>query len=137
MVALAAAPAVYFAAGMPGMDHSGAATNASVHASHRTLDPASFGAVLNDADVVTLNVHEPPAAVLVGTELTMPFDRIDPARLPTDRDTTIAVYCRSGAMSTIAVERLLELGYTHIVELEGGTDAWPGSGRQPSGGAES
>ena len=46
-----------------------------------------------------------------GTDLTMPFDELDTGALPSDRDSTLAVYCRSGTMSAIAVERLLACGH--------------------------
>ncbi len=59
----------------------------------------------------------------------MPFDNLDAGMLPADRATPLAVYCRSGSMSAIAVERLLALGYTDIIELDGGTDAWAAAGR--------
>ena len=39
----------------------------------------------------------------------MPFDNVDASMLPSDRDTPLAVYCRSGTLSAIAVQRLLAL----------------------------
>lgn len=89
------------------------------------MDPAGFAAAIVDPSTVTINVHVPAADIqLDGTEITMPFDNLDAGMLPSDRDTPLAVYCRSGSMSAIAVQRLLDLGYTDIVELDGGTDAW-------------
>ena len=55
----------------------------------------------------------------------MVFDHIDPRLPPTDRSTQLAVYRLSGDMSAIAVESLTRLGYTDIVELDGGMT--PGS----------
>lgn len=144
LVVLVVAVIAYFATGMPGMDHSsstmdhGMTSNSSSlmdhgmtpHSSHRMMESASFEAAIADTNTVAINVHVPAGAVaLNGTDLTMPFDDLDAGTLPSDRDSTLAVYCRSGAMSAIAVERLLALGYTNVVELEGGTDAWTASGR--------
>ena len=39
-------------------------------------------------------------------------------------------YCKSGRMSAEAAATLQELGYTDIVELSGGMDAWIADGRQ-------
>ncbi len=132
LVVFAVAVIAYFATGMPGMDHSGSTTNNGMtpHSAHRLMDPPSFEAAIAGTDVVVVNVHVPAEAIaLDGTDLTMPFDDLDIGKLPLDRDATLAVYCRSGSMSAIAVERLLALGFTDVVELDGGTDAWTASGR--------
>ena len=42
-----------------------------------------------------------------------------------DKDQLILVYCRSGNRSKQASEKLVELGYTQIVEF-GGINDWPG-----------
>ncbi|NLA36906.1 MAG: rhodanese-like domain-containing protein, partial [Actinobacteria bacterium] len=39
------------------------------------------------------------------------------------------VYCKSGNMSADAVADLAALGYTDVVELDGGFDAWVDAGR--------
>ncbi len=44
--------------------------------------------------------------------------------------TTIAVYCMSGNMSATAVQDLADLGYTDVVELDGGMMAWMADGRE-------
>jgi sulfur-carrier protein adenylyltransferase/sulfurtransferase len=46
------------------------------------------------------------------------------ALLPTDRDQTIAVYCRSGGRSARACKILQELGYAHVLNVKGGVVAW-------------
>lgn len=135
MVILAIAVVAYFATGMPGMDHSTSTDNhdmsdMSSRSAHRMMDPARFAAAVVDPGTVTINVHVPAADIQFdGTDMTMPFDNLDMKQLPADRDTPLAVYCRSGSMSAIAVQRLLALGYTDIVELDGGTDAWAAAGQ--------
>ena len=55
------------------------------------------------------------------------------SQLP-DKDQLILVYCRSGNRSKQASEKLVELGYTNIVEF-GGINDWTGetvSGNAPS-----
>lgn len=135
MVSLAIAVVVYFATGMPGMDHSSTTdthnmSDMSTATAHRMTDPAGFAAAIVDPTTVTINVHVPAADIqLDGTEMTMRFDNLDTGTLPSDRNTPLAVYCRSGSMSAIAVQQLLALGYTDIVELDGGTDAWAAAGQ--------
>lgn len=134
LMAFAVGVALYFALGMPGMDHgSGSrmdnmAMN-SVSPSHRLVGPVAFEAALDQRDAVVINVHIPYEGEIENTDLFMPFDDIDAATLPSDRATPLAVYCRSGTMSAEAVITLTRLGYTNIVELDGGMNAWRASGR--------
>lgn len=100
------------------------------------LPPARFAATITEPGRVLLNVHTPPEGQIAGTDLSIPYDqlRARAAELPADRATPLAVYCRSGRMSALAVVTLAGLGYRDIVELEGGMEAWVASGRtlQPS-----
>ena len=128
---------LYFALGMPGMDHgSGASTHSmaemdmgSATATHLLVDPAAFAARIAQEAAVVINVHVPYEGEIGGTHLFIPFDAIDVDLLPDDRTTPLVVYCRSGNMSAVAVLTLAGLGYTNIVELDGGMVAWEASGR--------
>jgi len=80
--------------------------------------------------VVTINVHVPNVGNIAGTDLAVPFDQISGSReLPADLATPLAVYCRSGNMSAPAVKDLAAMGYTDVVELDGGYDAWVQAGK--------
>lgn len=46
-----------------------------------------------------------------------------------DKDETVYVYCKAGARSAEAVELMERKGFKHIVELEGGLDAWNEAGK--------
>jgi phage shock protein E len=46
-----------------------------------------------------------------------------------DKSQTVYVYCKAGGRSGEAVELLKEKGFTHIVELDGGMDAWNEAGK--------
>lgn len=133
-VAFAVGVALYFALGMPGMDHGSDSTMDSMDMnsetlSHRLVDPDAFDTALEQPNTVVINVHVPYEGEIEGTDLLMPFDEIDAAALPPDRATPLAVYCRSDTMSAEAVVTLAGLGYTNIVELDGGMNAWRASGR--------
>lgn len=95
------------------------------------LDPDGFAAAIAEPGRVVINVHVPFEGAIAGTDLTIAFDQIrrDVAKLPTDLQSPIAIYCRSGRMSAVAARTLAELGYTNVVELEGGMNSWVASGR--------
>ena len=127
----------YFAFGMPGMDHGtppddGGSTAAVDHdaMSFMRLDPETFAARLGDPRAFVVNVHTPYQGELEGTDAFIPYDQIGGhARLPGDKGTEILLYCRSGRMSAIAAEALMDAGYTDVVDLAGGMDAWEADGR--------
>jgi rhodanese-related sulfurtransferase len=47
---------------------------------------------------------------------------------PTDKDTTITVYCGSGHHSTMAMAILWTYGYTSVTSLSGGFGGWVEAG---------
>lgn len=98
---------------------------------HRLVGAHEFATAIGRSDTLTVNVHVPYQGDIPGTDLSIPFDRVaeQSDRLPGDRDATIAIYCRTGPMSATAAETLRSLGYTDVVELEGGMKAWQASGR--------
>jgi rhodanese-related sulfurtransferase len=46
-----------------------------------------------------------------------------------DKDKTVYVYCKAGGRSAEAVEVMKAKKFKHIVELDGGTDAWTEAGK--------
>ncbi len=45
-----------------------------------------------------------------------------------DKDAVILVYCRTGHRSTIATSELKKLGFTHLLNIDGGMQAWTKAG---------
>ncbi len=134
IITFAVGVATYFALGMPGMDHGSGSTMGGMDMSsetptHRLVDPSAFEAALEQPDAVVINVHVPYEGEIEGTDLFMPFNEIDASALPSNPSIPLVVYCRSDAMSADAVITLAGLGYTNIVELDGGMNAWRASGR--------
>jgi len=116
------------ACGSPAED---SATPARADSSPQLLAPAEFATAIADPERVTVNVHVPFEGELPHTDLSIPFDRIKQQhmRMPADRSVPIAVYCMSGSMSAEAARILTSLGYTDVIDLDGGMEAWQASGR--------
>ncbi len=96
------------------------------------VTPEQARAVLTEADadeVTLLDVRQPkeyetghiPGAVLAPLpELSEHLDRLDPAR-PT------IVYCAVGGRSRVAAQILSGKGFTRVLNLKGGINAWEGA----------
>ncbi len=132
LAALSLTVAVVFAAGCSGNEADDAtATTSTGVPSARIVGVDEFAARLEDPDVVVVNVHVPDEGNLPDTDVSIPFDEITESdALPADLDTPLAIYCKSGNMSADAVADLEALGYTDVVELDGGFNAWVDAGRK-------
>lgn len=47
-----------------------------------------------------------------------------------DKDKVVYVYCKAGGRSAEAVDIMKTIGFKHIVELDGGADAWTEAGKK-------
>lgn len=96
--------------------------------------PEEFAARIGDPAAFLVNVHTPYEGEIAGTDAFIVFDEIagDP-QLPADKDTEVLLYCRSGRMSAIAADTLVEAGYTNVIDLEGGMVAWEAAGMTVTG----
>ena len=85
--------------------------------------------MLEDKDFILVNTHIPYEGEIPPTDLFIPFDEVADHldELP-GKDAKIVLYCRSGSMSTTAAQELASLGYTNILEVDGGMRAWDASG---------
>lgn len=108
---------------------TGEASTVSESAS-QLLEPAEFSQYIEDnPDAPVVNVHIPYEGHIEGTDSFVAFDEIsDWDGLPTDLSAPLVLYCRSGNMSAQATDTLEALGYTNVVDLEGGMNAWTDAG---------
>ena len=85
--------------------------------------------MLEEKDFTMVNVHIPYQGEIPQTDLFIPFDEIQNhlGELPA-KDAPIVLYCRSGSMSATAARVLVEEGYTNVMELDGGFNAWRATG---------
>ncbi len=88
-----------------------------------------LSAMLPEHDFTLVNVHVPYEGDIPDTDVTIPFDQIT-SRLDSlpEKDAPIILYCRSGRMSAEAAAALADQGYTNVMELDGGFDAWRAEG---------
>lgn len=94
------------------------------------VDPDGFRAALAASpEMPLINVHIPYEDHIEGTDAFIAFDSIlESADLPTDKSAPVALYCRSGNMSGQASAVLADAGYTNVIDLDGGMNAWEASG---------
>lgn len=85
---------------------------------------------LANKDFTFVNVHIPFEGNIANTDLSVPYNEIEQNvdQLPAEKAAKIVLYCRSGHMSSIAAEKLVELGYTNVWNLAGGMVAWEQAG---------
>jgi rhodanese-related sulfurtransferase len=65
------------------------------------------------------------------TDAFIPFQESGPQKVtayPADKTAKIFVYCRSGRMSAIVAQELMQAGYTNVWNLDGGFSAWEQAG---------
>ncbi|MDX2141410.1 MAG: rhodanese-like domain-containing protein, partial [Chloroflexota bacterium] len=98
---------------------------------YQTITIEEFAAALDQPDDSTvINVHIPYEGEVPNTDAQIAYNDIDAltAALP-DRNAPIILYCRSGRMSEEASRALVAPGYTNVVDVPGGMNAWTDSGR--------
>lgn len=124
----------YLVLGMPGMDHGPSGDEGSMasmdHASmtYASLPAGDFEARMAQGAFV-VNVHRPYEGEIDGTDAFIDYDEIvGDRRLPSDTEAPILLYCRSGRMSAVAADALVDAGYTDVAQLEGGMQAWEATG---------
>ncbi|KKL94600.1 hypothetical protein LCGC14_1863060 [marine sediment metagenome] len=90
------------------------------------VTPQELQPMLGGRDFPLVNVHVPYEGEIEGTDLFIAYDRIADrlGELPSELDSKIVVYCRSGGMSAIAASALVSAGYTNVWNLDGGMIAW-------------
>ncbi len=95
----------------------------------KAIDFNTLGSLLSDpaSNVLLLDVRtiEEYADGHIPGSVLKPYDEIAASFAEADTSRPIAVYCRSGRRSAIAVETLLAMGYTNVSDL-GGITGWKG-----------
>jgi len=92
----------------------------------RRADAASVVEILKRDDVTALDVREPSetAYAAIADSRNIPLGYLTRRLAEVPRDSTVVVYCQGGTRSSIAASLLSAAGYTRVVDLIGGFDAW-------------
>lgn len=90
------------------------------------ISPQELKKDLADKDFFLVDVHIPEQEHIEKTDAFIAYNEIaeNLDQLPEDKNEKIVVYCRSGSMSLEASQKLIELGYKNIYNLEGGRNAY-------------
>ncbi len=106
------------------------------HADNYLMSSTEVGAILGDeqlaAGVHVLDVRTPDEfhSGCVKGAANIDFEAADfETKLASlDKSANYLVYCRSGRRSALAVAKMREMGFTNILELAGGINAWKENG---------
>ena len=86
---------------------------------------------LGDFDEI-IDVRTPAEfdALRVAGAVNIPLDRLDAAALRQRFGANAALYCicQTGTRSQLAARMLREAGFSHVVHVDGGTNAWMAAG---------
>lgn len=100
---------------------------------HEVLAPAAFKERLAGDPGPLIDVRTPEEwneGVIQGAQLLDYFDAgFRDAVLRTPHDRPVYLYCAAGGRSYKAALYMMQNGYTRIVELDGGMDAWRETGQ--------
>lgn len=99
----------------------------------RHLDPAAFATEIGQPGVVLVDVRTPAeyAAGHLANAMNIDMqasDFLDRVRA-LDRSASYALYCRSDHRSGLAAEQMAAIGFTKVVDLDGGITAWTAAGK--------
>ena len=99
-----------------------------------TVTPDEFEQAIAEPDVQLVDVRTPEeyeqGHIVGAMNIDWKSDAFaDEAEQMLDKSKTVAIYCRGGRRSHETGNKLYMMGYTHIVELQGGFEAWKAAGK--------
>lgn len=92
----------------------------------KVITAAELNQVMQSEDVFLVDVHTPKQKHIKGTDLFIPYNEVEnfKDKLPKDKNTAIYLYCEGGPMGNAAARSLHDLGYSNLINLDGGANAW-------------
>ena len=96
----------------------------------KVISPTELNQLLQNQDIFLVDVHTPEQRHIKGTDAFIPYNDVEKYldKLPKDKSTPIYLYCEGGPMGNAAAKTLHQLGYDHLSNLAGGTNAWKQAG---------
>lgn len=92
---------------------------------YKALNSSELSLMLENKDFKLIDVHTPEQRHIPETDYLISYNEIDSivSVLP-DKNEKIVLYCRSGSMSKIAAQDLIDRGYTNVFDLTNGLNEW-------------
>jgi rhodanese-related sulfurtransferase len=96
----------------------------------KVITATELNQIMQNEDIFLVDVHTPEQQHIKGTDLFIPYNKIETYKdkLPQDKNTPIYLYCEGGPMGNAAAKSLYELGYRNLFNLEGGAKDWRNAG---------
>ena len=95
-----------------------------------SITSGELESMLANKDFVLIDVHTPEQRHIPGTDFMAPYNEVEKIEMVLDnKDIKVLLYCRSGSMSKIAAQELVDRGYSNVYELTGGLHDWTSRGR--------
>lgn len=96
----------------------------------KAISSIELNNIMQNDDIFLVDVHTPKQQHIKGTDLFIPYNEIEQYKdkFPKDKNTPIYLYCAGGPMGNAAARSLHDLGYSNLINLEGGANAWRQAG---------
>lgn len=96
----------------------------------KTIDSDTLNNLWEQNQVVLIDVREPSehAGEHIEGACLVSLSTFDPAKIPTDSDKKIILYCQSSNRSGQAAQKLVNAGFQEVTHLEGGLSEWKRAG---------
>lgn len=96
----------------------------------KAISSTELNNIMQNDDIFLVDVHTPKQQHIKGTDLFIPYNEIEQYKdkFPKDKNTPIYLYCAGGPMGNAAARSLHDLGYSNLINLEGGANAWRQAG---------
>ena len=95
---------------------------------HRVTAAEARQLLQDDPSIILIDVRTPQEYAdkhIPGSRL-IPNETIQGEPLAgISKDSKIMVYCRTGHRSRLAADKLIQMGYQHVYDVEGGITVWP------------
>ncbi len=90
---------------------------------YKTIDTNKALELINDgATIIDVRTREEYDEGHIKGAINIPIDEIENVEF--DKDVTLIVYCASGIRSIKAADKLVDMGYTSLYNLDGGLLNW-------------
>jgi len=100
---------------------------------YKNISPQELKKMLDNKeseDFLFVDVHIPEQSHIEKTDLIIPYNKIkeNKDKFGKDKNKKIVLYCLGGGMGAEAAKDLIDLGFTDVSNLSGGTMGWESAG---------